>query len=67
MLIHGAYELLTGSGIASPGRAFRADPRPAAAALRNWSTEQTRTGRTGYASPVRILTTHAHAHARDLI
>ncbi|MGW4039953.1 hypothetical protein ACWEIM_27360 [Streptomyces sp. NPDC004778] len=66
--------------------------------MRNWSTEQTRTGRTGYAfvtlgmgkrlmvglarqwetaldarltmyseSPVRILTTHAHAHARDLI
>ncbi|MGW3452345.1 hypothetical protein ACWGM4_04035 [Streptomyces albidoflavus] len=46
--IHGAYESLTGSGIAS-GPAFRAGPRTAAAALRNWSTEQTRTGRTGYA------------------
>jgi hypothetical protein len=47
--IHGAYELLTGSGIASPGPVFRAGPSTAAASLRNWSTEQTRTGRTGYA------------------
>ncbi|MFF2703432.1 hypothetical protein ACFVUQ_34345 [Streptomyces cyaneofuscatus] len=47
--IHGAYELLTGSRIASPGPLFRADPGTAAASLRNWSTEQTRTGRNGHA------------------
>ncbi|OEV01872.1 hypothetical protein AN217_00780 [Streptomyces qinglanensis] len=51
--IHGAYELLTGSGIASPGPVFRADPGTAAASLRNWSTEQTRTGRNGY-TPVTL-------------
>lgn len=31
------------------GPVFRAGPRTAAATLRNWSTDQTRTGRTGYA------------------
>jgi hypothetical protein len=47
--IHGAYESLTGSGTASPGRYSGWVPALRLRHLRHWSTDQTRTGRTGYA------------------